>query len=159
VDVMIEILFILGLSIHNIEEALWLPEWSKYAKKFHREITGNEFRFAVIIITAIGYLVTFQYFIFSETSIVSKYLYFGFVSMMILNTIFPHLIATIALKKYAPGLITGILLNVPIGLYILINNIHSGNELLLLLISTISVTIIILSLIKLLFRIGKRLLD
>ena len=121
---MIEILFILGFSIHNIEEALWLPEWSKYAKKFHQEITENEFRFAVIIITAIGYLITFQYFIFSETSIVSKYLYLGFVSMMILNTIFHHLIATIALKKYAPGLITGILLNVSIGLYILINIIH-----------------------------------
>jgi predicted neutral ceramidase superfamily lipid hydrolase len=134
---MIEILFILGFSIHNIEEALWLPEWSKYARKYHQEIAVNEFRFAVIVITAMGYLVTFQYLIFSKTSVVSKYLYLGFVSMMVLNTIFPHLVATIALRKYAPGLITGILLNFPIGIYLIIDKIHSGKELLLLLVATI----------------------
>ena len=38
---MIEILFILGFSLHNIEEALWLPAWSKQAKTFHQEITAN----------------------------------------------------------------------------------------------------------------------
>jgi len=156
---MIEILFILGFSLHNIEEALWLPEWSKHAKTFHQEITANQFRFAVIMITAIGYLITFQYLIFAERSIISQYLYLGFVLMMILNTIFPHLIATIALKKYAPGLLTGILLNVPIGLYILIDKIHVGKSLLLLLISTVFVTVIVLLLIKIFFRIGKELFD
>lgn len=156
---MIEILFIIGFSIHNIEEALWLPEWSKHARRFHKEITVTEFRFAVIIITAIGIIVTFQYFIFSDISIISEYLFFGFVSMMVLNTIFPHLIATIVLKKYAPGLVTGILLNVPIGLYILMNKIHTGKDLFLLMVSTISITVIILLLIKILFRIGKELLD
>jgi hypothetical protein len=59
---MIEILFLLGFSLHNIEEALWLPQWSQNATRFHKPVSNNEFHFAVIMVTAIGYLFTFQYF-------------------------------------------------------------------------------------------------
>ena len=62
---MIEMLFLLGFSLHNIEEAVWLPEWSSHAKKFHKEISRTEFLFAVIVITALGYLLTFQYYLFA----------------------------------------------------------------------------------------------
>ncbi len=125
---MIEILFIIGFSLHNIEEALWLPKWSKSAGKYHKEISVNQFRFAVIVITIIGYLFTFQYFLFSEKYMLSKLLYLSFVAMMVLNVIFPHLLATIVMKKYAPGLITGVLLNMPIGLYLIIENINDKKE-------------------------------
>ena len=39
---------------------------------------------------------------------------------MLLNVFYPHLIATVVLKKYCPGLITGILFLVPTTTYILI---------------------------------------
>ncbi len=155
----IEILFILGFSLHNIEEALWLPEWSKSAGRYQKEISANGFRFAVIIITALGYLVTFQYFIFSETYMFSKLLYLSFVAMMVLNVILPHLLLTIIMGKYAPGLITGVLLNLPIGLYLIIKNIDGSKEILGLCISTIILSITILILIRVLFRIGKRIFD
>jgi hypothetical protein len=156
---MIELLFLLGFSLHNIEEALWLPEWSKHARKYHKEVSTNEFTFAVIIVTAIGYLLTFQYFIFAPSSSFSKYVYLGFILMMVANVIFPHLIATIILKKYAPGTITGILLNAPLGIYILIQGINGINELLFVIISGMILAIIILLLINKLFKIGKYLFD
>lgn len=116
---MIEILFLLGFSLHNIEEALWLPAWSKYAEKYHEQVTANEFRFAVMIVTALGYLLTFQFFVFGSEFVLSKYLYLGFVLMMAMNAVFPHLAATILLKRYAPRLITGLMLNVPLGSYLI----------------------------------------
>ena len=54
----IKLLFIPGFTLQNLEEALWLPKWSQLAKKFHNPVTTNEFIFAVLIITTIGYLLT-----------------------------------------------------------------------------------------------------
>jgi len=152
---MIELLFLLGFSLHNIEEALWLPQWSRHARKHHKEVSKNEFTFAVIIVTAIGYLLTFQYFIFASSSALSKYIYLGFILMMVANVIFPHLIATLVLKKYAPGTITGILLNAPIGIYILFKGINGNNELVFVIIAGVILAIIFLLLIKQLFKAGK----
>ncbi len=152
---MIEILFLLGFSLHNIEEALWLPTWSKQAGVFHKEVSDNEFRFAVIVVTIIGYLVTFQYFLFAEQYPFSKLLYLSFVLMMVLNVIFPHLLSTIITKKYAPGLLTGLLLNMPIGLYLIITNTEK-DRILSLCLSTIVLSIILLTIIRISFNIGKK---
>ena len=103
---MLEILFLLGFTLHNLEEAVWLPAWSKYAKQFHPEVKKNEFHFAVIVVTAIGYLLTLLHFSDDKNNIVIQSIYYGFILMMALNVFFPHLIATIVLKKYSPGLIT-----------------------------------------------------
>jgi ABC-type uncharacterized transport system permease subunit len=39
---------------------------------------------------------------------------------MLINVFFPHLVATIVLKKYCPGLLTGILFLIPTTVYILL---------------------------------------
>jgi len=156
---MIELLFLLGFSLHNIEEALWLPGWSKHARKYHKEVSPNEFRFAVIIVTAIGYLLTFQYFVFGSAYAAAKYIYLGFILIMIVNVFFPHLIATIVLKKYAPGLITGLLLNAPLGIYILLKNINKTDELFFVIIAGIILAVFFLLSIKHLFALEKKLFD
>jgi len=155
---MIELLFLLGFTLHNIEEGIWLPAWSKHAGKYHKEVSGNEFRFAVIVVTALGYLFTFQYFIFPH-NIFSKHLYLAFILMMTINVIFPHLAATLVLKRYAPGLITGILLNAPIGTYILFNNISGRNEFFQILGFTVIMGIVFMLLIKILFKTGNSIFE
>ena len=155
---MIELLFLLGFTLHNIEEGIWLPAWSSHAGKYHKEVSGNEFRFAVIVVTALGYLFTFQYFIFPHTFF-SKYLYLAFILMMTINVIFPHLAATLILKRYAPGLITGVMLNAPIGIYILFQKISSTNELLYTLLFTVILAVIFIFLIKVLFKIGNTIIE
>ncbi|PKN17755.1 MAG: HXXEE domain-containing protein [Deltaproteobacteria bacterium HGW-Deltaproteobacteria-6] len=155
---MFELLFLLSFTLHNLEEAFWLPDWSKYAKKFHPAVEKTEFHFAVLMITIIGYLITFAYLVMGETSEIVKYIYLGFVLMMSLNAIFPHLIASIVLRRYAPGTMTGCLLNLPIGLYIVFikNQEHITN--IKLLFSFILTTVIIVSLLKPLFFIGKKIM-
>ena len=155
---MIQILFLLGFSLHNIEEALWLPGWSESAGRFHKKVTPNEFYFAVIVVTIAGYLFTFQYFILACSSIaaISKYVYHGFILMMVLNVFIPHVAATIALKRYAPGTITAILLNAPIGIYILLQELQTKSDILYTAIAGVGVTIVVLLLIEACFKFGKK---
>ena len=119
ITIALKFIFLLGFTIHNLEESVWLPEWSKHAKKFHKPVERNQFIFAVIIVTILGYLITVVEIINNNPGSVFSYIYLGFIGMMGLNTILPHLAATILLKKYAPGLITALLLNLPLSIIII----------------------------------------
>lgn len=149
---MINVLFIFAFVIHNIEEAIWLPSWSKHAKKFHKTVGFNEFVFAVLIITILGVLLTFLNSIYDNK--IMNSLYLGYVGMMVLNAIFPHLVATIVLRRYAPGLITAITLNVPIGSYILYESMKEL-EFINIIISTVLISVIIVVSLPVLFKLSK----
>jgi hypothetical protein len=156
---MIELLFLLGFTLHNLEEAVWLPAWSKYASKFHPVVKKDEFRFAVIGVTAIGYLLTFFHLTDNQNSALIEYLYYGFILMMCLNALFPHLVATVALKRYSPGLITGLSLNVPLGISLIRQGLLNGIVPLCLMIAALLLTVIMLILINLLFKIGGKIIE
>ena len=74
---------------------------------------------------------------------------------MVFNAIFPHLLATIVMKTYAPGLVTGLLLNIPINTIILYklykSNVVTKKE---IVISTVVVGILLLAMIPVLFAVG-----
>jgi len=152
-------IFPLTITLHNIEEALWLPSWSQKVNRYHKPVGKNEFYFALICVTLLAYLFSFLYMLYANNGII-RYVYFGFVGSMILNAIFPHLIATIVLRQYAPGVITGILLNVPC--YSLLisfavkSNVISLTE---VLVSTVIVGGIMLAILPILFRIGRKVVD
>lgn len=156
---MIELIFLLGFSLHNLEEALWLPQWSKFAEKYHHQVTENQFQFAVIVVTIFGYLVTFQYLVWKDFYPFSRYIYLGFLFMMVGNVIFPHLLATIMLKRYAPGFLTGFLLNGPIGFYLLYSSVQNFEDFLYIAISGIIVSGVVLFSLGPLFKIGEKLID
>lgn len=156
---MFELLFIMSFTLHNIEEAIWLPMWSKYARRYHPQVANNEFHFAVMVITLLGYILTFIFLVFGNSNDIIMYSYLGFVMMMCFNAIFPHLIATIVLKKYAPGTLTGLLLNLPIGLYLIFG--RYGDQLVAykLIIGFVVITIATLTSLRPLFKLGKRFID
>lgn len=149
-------LFCLAITLHNIEEAVWLPKWSQRASRFHKPVTPGEFHFAVIVVTVLAY-VSALYFCFQPASEPAKWIFTGFLGSMVVNAIFPHLIVTILMKKYAPGLLTGLLLNIPVNSFIIAqmfqNHSITWKE---LIISTIAVGSLLLALIPLLFKAGGR---
>lgn len=153
------IFFCLAITLHNLEEALWLPKWSQLDSSFQNTVTPNEFHFAVLIITALAYLVAFLYINFSESNII-KWAFIGFIGSMIFNAIFPHLIATLLMKTYAPGLATALLLNIPINTVILFK-LHDLKLVTLkeIVLSTVVIGIILLAMIPLLFMFGGNLLN
>lgn len=149
------ILFCLAITLHNLEEAIWLPAWSQQASRFQKPVTEGEFRFAVAIITGLAYLTAIGYQIWPFT--IAKWLFTGFLGSMIVNAIFPHLLATLIMKKYAPGLATGLILNIPVNSFILFrmhaeNTVSTGE----IILSTVIVGGGLLALIPLLFRIGRK---
>ena len=155
----IKIIFLLGFTLHNIEEAVWLPAWSKYAKRYHATVETSEFIFAVLVVTIFGYLITALDIIYGAPENFFNYAYLGFLGMMGINAFFPHLISTLMLKKYAPGLITGLCLNLPLSVFIIFYYIKTGISVIYLIISIILVSGIILRSLKYLFNIGGTILN
>ena len=149
--------FPIAITLHNLEEAIWLPAWTKHAKQFHKPIEANVFYFAVIFVTILAYLSTFLAVAF-PSSWLWKYIFHGFLGAMILNTIFPHLVSTIILRRYSPGLITGLFLLLPINSIILYQSVLLGHiKLTDIMISILIVSLALLSFLPLFFKIGEQL--
>ncbi|MBI5841166.1 MAG: HXXEE domain-containing protein [Chloroflexi bacterium] len=154
---MIELLFLLGFTLHNLEEAIWLPAWSKHASRFHPEVKRNEFHFAVLTVTIIGYLITFFHLVNSHA--VVHYAFYGFILMMSLNVVFPHLVATIVLRRYSPGLLTGLFLNLPFGVFLIRDGLSKGIVLLYLFGSAMVLSAVFILLINMLFKTAGKIID
>ncbi|WP_348981214.1 HXXEE domain-containing protein [Bacillus sp. DNRA2] len=151
--------FCLAITLHNLEEALWLPKWSQLESPFQKPVSSNEFHFAVLMITALAYFVSFLYLSFSKSKIL-KWAFIGFLGSMVLNAIFPHLIVTILMDTYAPGLATALFLNLPINTVILYK-LHASNVITLkeITISSVIMGIILIGMIPILFMVGGRLIN
>jgi len=148
-------LFPISFALHNIEEALWFPVFSKSAGKFHKPVDTFEFVFAVTILTLFSIVITFLFFINGKQSL-ACYLYFAFNFGMLINVFFPHLVATIVLRKYCPGLVSGILFLIPSTIYIL--SYGYENEYFLIpkfLFITIPFAGLVIGSIPILFKVGK----
>jgi hypothetical protein len=52
-------LFPVAITLHNLEEAVWLPAWSNRAGKWHRPVSPSAFRFAAAVLAALAFIVTF----------------------------------------------------------------------------------------------------
>jgi hypothetical protein len=104
--------FCAAVTAHNLEEALFLPAWSKAAARFHAPVGAFEFRFAVAALTLAAYACAAMA---AAGSTLGVYLVCGYALAMAANAFVPHLAATVALRRYAPGTATGVLLNLPIG--------------------------------------------
>jgi hypothetical protein len=151
-------LFAISITVHNIEEAIWLPKWSASAGRWHHPVEPRVFRFAVLILTILAYIAAILASIGEKQSI-GAYLITGYALAMLLNVLFPHIIATFALKKYAPGLITALLLNLPSASALLYFAVIEGYiDLNKFFYSGPLVTITILGLIPIIFAFGKRIL-
>lgn len=118
-------LFPIAFTLHNLEEAIWMPAFSKTAGRLHRPVGTFEFIFALIPITALGWLVTLLFYAAGPLG-VPCHLFFAFNLAMLVNVFFPHLAATVALRRYCPGLATGLLLLAPVNSFLLIIGFRHG---------------------------------
>jgi len=118
-------LFALAITLHNAEEAIWLPAWSQSAGKWHHPVTAQEFRFAVIMLTGLAYVAVGLAVVYGKES-PGAYFLSGYALAMLLNVLFPHLIATVVMRRYAPGALTAVLLNLPVTLLLLHRGFQEG---------------------------------
>jgi hypothetical protein len=148
-------LFPVAITLHNLEEAVLLPDWSQNAGPWHPPVRKIPFRFAVLVLTLLAYVFAYLGFMGGKQSI-GVYLLSGYGLVMLVNVFFPHLLAAVWLGRYVPGLATGLLFNLPVCSALLFFVITNGYVSLWPLAITGSLFIFgILILIRLLFKIGE----
>lgn len=154
------LLFLFTISLHNTEEGIWLIRMTQNSKfGFHQTVKQDQFLFAVIAVTAVAYFVTSMFIFYPDNSLF-KYAYFGYVAAMMINVIFPHALSTIIERRYSPGLMTGLLLILPIHSLLIVRGLHnhiisvSG-----LIIGSLIMSIAMILLIPVMFKLSARLLQ
>ncbi|WP_150047795.1 HXXEE domain-containing protein [Methylomonas rhizoryzae] len=150
-------LFALGVVIHNTEEALFLPAWSTRAGRWHVQVGTFPFRFAVVVLSI---AVIFAAWLSSVSGAHSYGAYFltGYALAMVLNVLFPHVLATVALHSYAPGTATAVLLNLPLGSYLIYRSLTEGYvDQQVFAVSGPATVVGIIASIPILFTVGKKL--
>jgi hypothetical protein len=107
-------LFSFGVVVHNMEEAWFLPAWSKRPRFRHTEVSAGSFRFAALALSLAALLAAW---LASAGGVCSFGAYFitGYALTMVLNALVPHIAACIVLRSYAPGTATALLFNLPLG--------------------------------------------
>jgi len=147
--------FPVAISLHNLEEAIWLPEWSRRAGSRHVSVAPRVFRFAVTVFTALAFALAWLSFRSGKQSIWT-YLAFGYMVAMLVNVLLPHVAATVALHRYMPGLATALVLILPVLSLLVVlalkENCVSGSKAAEY---SLGLTVLLLLSIPVLFRLGK----
>ncbi len=106
-------LFPVVVALHNAEEAIWFPGWSKRMDLCHARYSPVVFRFAAAVLTVLAFVITY---LSARTGVrtVWTYLAFGYMAAMLANALIPHVAITLARRSYMPGVVTGTLLNLPV---------------------------------------------
>lgn len=106
-------LFPIVVTLHNAEEAIWLPGWSKRAALWRTPVAPGVFRFAVVVLTGLAFAITW---LSAESSkqTVWTYLVFGCMVVTLANVLIPHIALTVAHRSYMPGVATAVILNLPV---------------------------------------------
>ena len=103
----------IAITLHNVEEAIWLPGWSQErAGRWHRPVGPQPFRFAVSVLTLIAFLLAVWTHLRGYGSL-GHYLLLAYALGQSLNVFAPHIFASIATRTYVPGLLSGILFVLP----------------------------------------------
>jgi hypothetical protein len=121
----LEWLFPIVVTLHNTEEAIWLPGWSKRVGFWKTSVSPGVFRFAVAILTVLAFAVTCLSAQSGKQSIWT-YLAFGYMAAMLVNVLLPHLAATLARRSYMPGVATGVALNLPVLSFLVVMALREG---------------------------------
>jgi Protein of unknown function with HXXEE motif len=98
---------VLAFAVHNVEEAIWLPRWSRAAGRWHPVVEDGPFRFALIVLTGEAVGVT-AWSARSGPRSTGAALSGGLSVMLIANAVVPHLAAMVARRRYALGTARGV---------------------------------------------------
>jgi hypothetical protein len=146
----------LGVAIHNAEEALSFPAWSTNAGRWHSPVGAGEFRFAVALLTLLLIACAAAASLSAPGSL-AAYVFSGFVFAIVANVLAPHVLASLALRRYMPGTGTALLFNLPLGTWFLYRAIREGYVTLSTLVwAAPAVALLLVAAIPLLFAAGRK---
>jgi hypothetical protein len=112
-------LFPVAVLFHNGEEAIWMPKWvAEHASRLPVRVPGaGQIRIALLGLTLAALVATY---LSSRKGPESfwAYLTFGYIVAMLANVFLPHVPATLIFHSYTPGVVTAVLVNLPLMSYL-----------------------------------------
>ena len=106
-------LFPIAVTLHNGEEAIWMPGWAaQHVSQLHPP-RALELRIVLLALALAAFSVTYLSSRRGPQS-VWAYLLFGYIVAMLINVFVPHLPAALMFHSYAPGVVTSVSINLPL---------------------------------------------
>lgn len=109
-------LFPFALTLHNLEELLFLPQWTRQ-NSAPLTLSTPSFTSTIFLITLLAYLLWGLLF-FKRFRHKAEQLLMGYVGAMFLNIFFPHLLGSLLYGEILPGTATALLCILPTSLYL-----------------------------------------
>jgi len=88
-------------------------------------VAPAEFRFALVVLTVAAWVVTYLSWRTGPEK-VWAYLVFGYIVAVLVNVVVPHIPAAIIFRGYAPGVVTAVLINLPVLTFLSVRAIKDG---------------------------------
>ena len=86
---------------------------------------AGAFRYAVAVLTVAAFVVTYLSERKGKES-VWAYLLFGYIVAMLANVLIPHIPASFVFRSYTPGVVTAVLINLPVMGFLSIRAVREG---------------------------------
>ena len=112
------ILFGVGVTLHNLEEALYLPGWFGLNVKLWFEPNRKIYWIVTSLVSVVIWIPVVSVCVSPEGSRFQTVLS-GFALLMAINAVVPHLILSLIKHSYSPGTATGMLFNLPLGVLLI----------------------------------------
>ena len=112
------ILFGIGVTLHNLEEAIFLVKWGRAHLKLWFEPNPRIYWVVTSLVSVVIWIAVTGVSILPENPHF-QYALAGFAMVMAINAVLPHLAISIAKHSYSPGTATGMLLNLPLGVLLI----------------------------------------
>lgn len=108
-------LFPIAVTLHNGEEAISMPGWDlRHAAQLPVHApSALAIRIALLALALAAFVVTYLS-ARSGPQGVWAYLTFGYIVAVLVNVVAPHVPASIVVRGYAPGVVTAVLINLPV---------------------------------------------
>jgi hypothetical protein len=119
-------LFPIAVVLHNGEEALTMPGWAaRQGVHLPVDPSAAKIRAVLVVLAVAAFAVTYLSARNGPKSICS-YLLFGSIVTMLANVFVPHVPATLIYRAYAPGVITAVLVNLPVMTLLSLRAVRDG---------------------------------
>jgi hypothetical protein len=108
-------LFAAAVTVHDLEEALWLPRWTRAHLKLWFTPNPKAYWIASSMVSVCTWIAALGVELRPAEPRFALVLA-GFALAMAINAVFPHLAISLLKRSYSPGTATGIVLNLPLGI-------------------------------------------
>jgi len=114
----VALLFAAAITLHDLEEALFLPAWIHAHLKVRFNPNPKAYWIVTLLVSLLAWIVALGVSLTPENRAFHLALS-GFALAMAINVFLPHAIASIVKRSYSPGAATGLLFNLPLGVMLI----------------------------------------